>query len=177
MKEVSVDKAKYNKLMSDVRELRSTVVEYAITIEQIISEILIDYIGNDLTKNILEKHLFSDALDFDKKIMLFNALNKKLLPKINDDYKVNDKLGYIKSLRNFMAHCNVHTPPNFIDNYDGEFIEFGSFTQREEHVIVKVYRSKNNEDMKTKIYSAELFYETCKSVIKHLLEIHDKLEQ
>lgn len=177
MKEVSVDKAKYNKLMSDVRELRSTVVEFAITIEQIISEILIDYLGNDLTKKIIEKHLFSDALDFDKKIMLFNALNKKLLPKINGDYKVGDKLGYIKSLRNFMAHCNVHTPPNFIDNYDGDYILFGSYTQREEHVVVTIYKNIIVEDMKTKIYSAELFYETCKSVIKHLLEIHDKLEQ
>jgi hypothetical protein len=176
MEEKLCNKAKYNQLLEDVRILRSTVIEYAITIEQIISEILIDYIGNNLTKNILEKHLFSDALNFDQKITLFNALNKDLLPKVKSELKVGNKLLYIKKLRNFMAHCSIHAPNNFIDNYDGQLIEFGSFTQKEEHVIVKVYIGKIAEDEKLKTYNSELFYETCKSVIDHLLEIHKQIK-
>ncbi|MFV8441857.1 hypothetical protein [Flavobacterium sp. LB2P44] len=178
MRQISVSKEKYSELMNDVKILRSTVVEFAITIEQIISEILIDYIGTQSTKNILEKHLFSDVLDFDKKISLFNALNKNsLLPKVEDGYKVADKLLYIKMLRNYMAHCSIHNSVDFIDNYNRECIEFGSFTQRDEHVIIKVYLGKNIEDLKSKIYSAELYYETCKSVINHLLLIHKQLEE
>ena len=175
MKEVSVTKIKYKQLLDDVRNLRSTVVEYAITIENIISEILIDFLGNDSTKSIFEKHLFSDVLAFDKKIMLFNALYKDLLPKTETKINIPETLGYVKMLRNYMAHCSIHAPDVFIDNYTGEWIEFGSFTQKDEHVVVKVYKSKIDEDMKKRIYSSELFYEKCKIVIEELLSLHDRI--
>ena len=175
VREVSVNKEKYNQLINDVKVLRSTVIEFSITIEGIISEILIDYLGNDSTKNILEKHLFSDALDFDKKISLFNALNKDLLPKTKNDTRIGGKLLYIKKLRNFMAHSSIHAPPGFIDNYNGELIEFSSFTQKEENVIIKVYKNKIIEDENLKIYNSKLFYETCKLVTKQLSEIHNKI--
>ena len=175
MKEISVNKAKHKQLLEDVKNLRSTVVEFAITIESIISEILIDFLGNDSTKSIFEKHLFSDVLAFDKKISLFNALYKDLLPKEESNINIPETLNYIKMLRNYMAHCSIHAPEGFIDNYEGEMIEFGSFTQKEEHVVIKVYKSEVVEDMKKKIYSSEMFYSKCKAVITELVALHKRI--
>jgi hypothetical protein len=176
MIEIKVNKAKNEQLLNDVKELRYKVIEFAITIENIISEILIDFIGTEKTKNILEKHLFSDVITFEKKICLFNALNKKnLIPKTKKVNEISSSIGYIKNLRNFMAHCSIHAPDGFIDNYRGEFLEFTSFTQKDEQVIVKVYKKKVAENEKDKIYSSESFYEKCKLVIEGLVDIHNQI--
>lgn len=176
MKEVKVNKAKKEQLLNDVKELRFKVIEFAITIESIISEILIDFIGTEKTKNILEKHLFSDVITFEKKICLFNALNKKdLIPKTVKVNEISGSLDYIKNLRNFMAHCSIHAPDGFIDKYSGEFLEFTSFTQKDEQVIVKVYKGKVTENVKNKIYSSESFYEKCKLVVEGLVDIHNQI--
>ena len=76
----------YLAMMERAKDFRFVAIDSAITIESLISTILTEFLGTVSTKETLQKHLFSDVLTFEKKIVLFSSLNKKRLfePTIED---------------------------------------------------------------------------------------------
>mgnify|MGYP003624567982 CR=1 FL=1 len=121
-------------------------IEGAIIVERIISNILLNYLSNEKSKESLEKYLFYDTLSFDQKINLFNSLNKA--GAFNDDgynKELNSDLVKIKNIRNFMAHSMLHTSFDILENFNGIEIKFKSYTSR--NMISDItFRIYNNED-------------------------------
>ena len=68
------------KLENAANDYRTRVISTAISVELMISQILINFFG--FTKDVKDSvntYLFSDTLTFEKKISLFNSLHKKNL--------------------------------------------------------------------------------------------------
>lgn len=62
-----INSKNYLVMMERAKDFRFVSIDSAITIESMISSILIKFISTESTKETLEKHLFSDVLTFEKK--------------------------------------------------------------------------------------------------------------
>jgi hypothetical protein len=149
-----INSQNYLAMMERAKDFRFMAIDSAITIESLISSILIEFLGTESTKETLQKHLFSDVLTFEKKIVLFSSLNKKKLfePTI-ENKNLNNDLAYIKLLRNLMAHSALHTDKDQINNFNQREMKFISFTE------------KNNKEIKVKFY--EMTDEPEKLIFSH----------
>ena len=136
-----INSQNYLAMMEKAKDFRFTAIDSAITIESLISAILIEFLGTESTRETLEKHLFSDVLTFEKKIVLFSSLNKrKLFEPTIENKDLNNNLAYIKLLRNLMAHSALHTDKEVINNFNNREMKFISFTEKNnKEIIVKFY--------------------------------------
>jgi hypothetical protein len=133
--------------------VRFRSIESAIIVERLISNILVEFIGNEKTKKSLEKHLFYDTLTFDQKINLFNSLNKAKFFYNNYNKELNSDLVKMKVIRNYMAHSMIYTDNEFLERYNGREIQFKSYTSREmiSNITFKIY--ENEDDVDNLIFS------------------------
>lgn len=123
-------------------------IESAIIVERIISNILVNFLGNKKSKESLEKHLFYDTLTFDQKINLFNSLNKANVFDSKFNKELNSDLVKIKTIRNYMAHSSIHTNYEILENFDEIEIIFKSYTSRGmvSDIIFKIYGIEDDVD-------------------------------
>lgn len=172
-----INSENYLVMMERAKDFRFVAIESAITIESMISSILIKFISTESTKETLEKHLFSDVLTFEKKIVLFSSLNKKKLfePTI-DDKNLNSNLAYIKVLRNLMAHSALHTDKNVINNFNQKEMKFISFTEKNnKEIIVKFYEM--NDEPEKLIFSHSVLVKKCNETFESLSSILAWMEE
>ncbi len=172
-----INNENYLEIMERAKNFRFIAIDTAITIESIISGILIKFLSTDSTKETLEKHLFSDVLTFEKKVVLFSSFNKKKLfkPTIYDK-NLNNNLAYIKVLRNLMAHSVLHTDKNTINNFNKKEIKFISFTEKNnKEIIVKFYET--NDEPEKLIFSHNVLVKKCNDTLDSLFAILNWLEE
>lgn len=172
-----INSENYLILVERAKDFRFIAIDSAITIESMISAILIKFISTDSTKETLEKHLFSDVLTFEKKIILFSSFNKKKLfyPTI-EDKNLNSNLDYIKILRNLMAHSVLHTGENIINNFNKKEMKFISFTEKNnKEIIVKFYEP--NDEPEKLIFSHNVLIKKCNETFKSLSSILEWMEE
>lgn len=148
-----INSENYSKIIEIATEFRFRAIEASINLETFISEVLIEYLGDEDTKEILRKHLFSDATTFDRKVSIFCALHKKkLFSAIKEDSFIGEDLDVIKYLRNFMAHANLDTRKESINNFDNESVKFVSFKERGvREITLKLYSKEDS--MKDNLFS------------------------
>ena len=173
----NINNENYLEMVQRAKDFRFMAIDSAITIESIISTILIKFLSTDSTKETLEKHLFSDVLTFEKKVILFSSFNKKKLfePTIYDK-NLNNNLAYIKVLRNLMAHSALHTDRNVINNFNKKEIKFISFTEKNnKEIIVKFYEM--SDDPEKLIFSHNVLVKKCNDTIDSLFSILNWLEK
>lgn len=152
--------------------IRSKAINGAVIIESMISEILINFIGTDQTREIISKNLFSDVLTFDQKIILFNSLNKKKLFKPSVENKtLNSDLVYVKALRNYMAHSILFNDDNEVRRDNKKELFFVAFTQRENDKKIQVNLYSNEYNLEKNIFSYHFLIEVFNRATDELLEI------
>lgn len=166
----------YLAMMEKAKDFRFVAIDSAITIESLISTILIEFLGTVSTKETLQKHLFSDVLTFEKKIVLFSSLNKKKLfePTI-EDKNLNNNLTYIKLLRNLMAHSVLHTDKDAINNFNQREMKFISFTEKNNKEIKVKFYEMNDEPEKL-IFSHNVLVKKCNETFEALSSILEWIE-
>lgn len=119
---------KLNKLEKLSTNIRGLIIDRTISIEAAISEVLINLLSNEKTKNSIDKYLFSDTLTFDNKIKLFNSLFKaNAFTFEGDGCKIGESLEIIRKVRNLMAHSILNTSLEFIEKTDFKIIEYLSY--------------------------------------------------
>jgi hypothetical protein len=149
----NIDSEKYISLIEKAKEYRFLAIEAAIDIETIISDILINFIGNEETKDVLGKYLFSDAITFERKVILFNSLNKKkLFQNINENKTLNGDIDYIKNLRNLMAHSKLDTQKETINTSNGIDVKFISFTEKNNKEITVKFNNEMSDEPEKLIF-------------------------
>lgn len=141
-------KKNYNSIVEKANLFRFRAIESAIQIEAILSENLIDFLSNESTRKSIEKHLFSDAVTFDRKVILFNSFNKlHLFKPTAENTTLNNDLIYIQKLRNYMAHSVLNTTEEAVMAYNEREISFISFTEKgKKEVIVQFYEKTDNPE-------------------------------
>lgn len=144
----NIYKKNYISILEKANLFRFKAIESAIQIEAILSENLIDFLSNESTRESIEKHLFSDAVTFDRKLILFNSFNKRHLFKPTaENTTINNDLIYIQKLRNYMAHSVLNTTDEAIMSYNEKEISFISFTEKgKKEVTVQFYEKTDNPD-------------------------------
>ena len=152
--------------------VRYRAIDGAIIIERMISNALVNCLGNEKTKKSLEKYLFYDTLTFDQKINLYNSLNKAGAFNSEDNKELNSDLVKVKTVRNYMAHSIEHNKKSFLDKYDGSEIMFKSFTSKNMISLIKFRIYDENEDMDNLIFSFKALDLRIDRIIKSLEEIH-----
>lgn len=172
-----INNENYLEMIERAKDFRFIAIDSAITIESIISAILIKFLSTNSTRETLEKHLFSDVLTFEKKVVLFSSFNKKKLfePTINDK-NLNNNLAYIKLLRNLMAHSELHTDKNAINNFNQKEMKFISFTEKNnKEIIVKFYET--SDEPEKLIFSHNVLVKKCNDTFNSLFAILNWLEE
>lgn len=138
---------------------RFNSIEKAIVIERMISNILVNYLGNEQSKRSLEKYLFYDTLTFDQKINLFNSLNKaKVFNATKNNELLNSDLVKLKTIRNYMAHSMVYNDIDFLNKYDGKEIKFKSYTSKNmvSDITFRIYDKEDNVEKLIFSYNAHV---------------------
>uniref|UniRef100_UPI00404B2D89 hypothetical protein n=1 Tax=Flavobacterium sp. TaxID=239 RepID=UPI00404B2D89 len=126
-------------------ECRSRSIDAAISVENIISEILIRLFGTEKTKTSIEKYLFSDSLTFDAKIKLFNSLKKNnVFDELINDKFISDDLSYLQKVRNYMAHSSQLINSEILNSYNQKEVHFVSFTEKGTKEIVFYFFNKED---------------------------------
>lgn len=171
-----INSQNYLAMIEKAKDFRFIAIDRAITIESIISAILIEFLSTDTTKETLEKHLFSDVLTFEKKIVLFSSFNKKKLfePTI-ENKDLNNNLTYIKLLRNLMAHSLLHTDKNVINNFNHREMKFISHTEKNNKEIIVKFYEKTDEPEKL-IFSYNVLVRKCNETLNALSSILEWIE-
>lgn len=160
----------------NVKEFRYVAIENAILIESMISTILTNFLGTNSTRKVLSKHLFSDAITFEKKVILFSALNnEKVFEPTIGDKELNRNLDYIKKLRNLMAHSQTDTSSETINKLNNNEQRFFSYTQKGEIEIVIKFNFDTSDDPKNNIYSYNVLIEKINKTTDALLRIINSL--
>ena len=172
-----INNENYLEMRERAKDFRFIAIDSAITIESLISAILIKFLSTNNTRETLEKHLFSDVLTFEKKVVLFSSFNKKKLfePTINDK-ELNNNLAYIKVLRNLMAHSELHTDKDVINNFNKKELKFISFTEKSnKEIIVKFYEM--SDEPEKLIFSHNVLIKKCNDTLNSLFAILNWLEE
>lgn len=132
--------------------IRAIIIDLTITIESVISEILLDTLSTQKTRDSIERHLLSNVLTFDQRINLFNSfVNHGAFDPIKIDIRLSSNLSYIRKIRNLMAHSMLDTSIDFIDTFDGKSIRFKSFTS-EGTKDTTIRLGKGNDKVKSGLY-------------------------
>lgn len=168
----NINNDNFDLIEKDVKEFRYVVIENAILIESMISTILTNFLGNELTKKVLHKHLFSDAITFEKKVILFSALNneKVFAPTIGNK-ELNRDLDYIKKLRNLMAHSQTDISSEIINKLYKNELKFFSYTQKGEIEIVVKFNFDTSDEPQNNIYSYNVLIDKINKSTDALLQI------
>lgn len=132
--------------------IRAIIIDLTITIESVISEILLDTLSTKKTRGSIERHLLSNVLTFDQRINLFNSFVKHgAFDPIKIDNSLSSNISYIRKIRNLMAHSMLDTSIDFIDIFDGKSIRFKSFTS-EGTKDTTIRLGKGNDKVKSGLY-------------------------
>ncbi len=160
-----------SELYSWGNRFRSQIVDSAVTIEVLISEILTELLSNDKTRDPIQRYLFADKTTFELKIDFFNALNKnKVFQPIIKDTSINKDLNYLRSLRNLMAHSRIDTSNEAKELFRNEKIRFYSRTSKGiKEVIINFRGEKDNPE--NLIFSQDVFVPTIEAIKTRLLPL------
>lgn len=160
----------YKKLVKIERlstNIRALIIDRTITIESIISELLINLLSTDKTRHSIDKYLFSNALEFEKKIKLFNSLRKAEVFEFDgDDRDIGKNLDFIIKLRNIIAHSMLNTSEEFLAQTDFRNIVYVSFTDKGT-ITLKIVLNSNLDKDKANEYGENLIV----SRINYLIDI------
>ncbi|WP_163712669.1 hypothetical protein [Mangrovibacterium lignilyticum] len=144
------------KLETISSNIRSSIIDRTITIEAIISELLINLLSTEKTRQSIDKYLFSDTLTFDQKIKLFNSLRKANIFDFHGNGKdIGKNLDFIKNLRNTMAHSMLNSSDEFLEKTDLKTIEYVSFTDKGT-ITVRIIIESDVENQNDKEYGENL---------------------
>jgi hypothetical protein len=132
--------------------IRAIIIDITITIESVISEILLDTLSTQKTRDSIERHLLSNVLSFDQRITLFSSFVKHgAFDPITIDNNLSANLSYIRKIRNLMAHSMLDTSIDFIETFDGESICFKSFTaEGTKNTVIRL--GKGHDKVKSGLY-------------------------
>lgn len=164
---------KLNELERISSNIRGLIIDRTISIEAAISQILIDLLSNDKTRDSIDKYLFSDTLTFDSKIKLFNSLFKaKAFTYEGDGRKIGESLDIIRNVRNLIAHSMLNTSIEFLEKTDLKTVEYFSYRERGVSVL-KIIIGGDDYDDKNLEYGENLVI----SMINYLIEILDSFSK
>ncbi|MBU0487642.1 MAG: hypothetical protein KKA07_00065 [Bacteroidetes bacterium] len=156
-------------------EHRGKIISGTISIEAVLSEILIDLISTEQTRSCFAKHLFSDAITLETKVNLFCSLNKKKAFLMqNENCNLNNDLKYIQIIRNRIAHSLLDTSQEFINQFDNSFVKYKSFTTEGEYDLY-IYYTDVEENPGKRIYNAKEIFKKINRTLISLAEIQEKL--
>ena len=143
--------------------IRGTVLSQCISIEFSISKILVDFFAKSDKRSELYRYFLSDTLTFDQKKYTLSSIKDKL-----DNNKVTKSiitdLDYIQVFRNKMAHSDIYLKPDIINSFNGDYVKFINFTNKNYGEIVRVNINSEFEDRKKLIYSHPIFEATANRV-------------
>ncbi|GET25765.1 hypothetical protein [Prolixibacter sp. NT017] len=150
---------------------RYQIIDSAVTIELLISEILTELISNDKTRDPIQRYLFADKTTFELKIDFFNALNKnKAFEPCLKDTSINKDLIYLIKIRNLMAHSRIDTSDEARILFKEEQIRFYSRTHKGiKEVFIKIRGNTDNHEKL--IFSQEVFVPTIEKIKTRLLSL------
>lgn len=141
--------------------VRGRIIDATITIENFISIALSELFSKEDVLDLFDKYIMSDTLNFDQKKQILCSLIKHNQIQLDNHYeKFSFDLQIIQDLRNIIAHTTLMTTEEEIENYDGRYIKYVSFSRkfwRKEITILLNSEDINKEDVKKDIYSFTSF--------------------
>jgi hypothetical protein len=160
---------KINLIREDSEKIRGRILETTITVEFLISKILVEYFAEESKKNDFFRYIVSDKITFDTKKYILASLKKE--GKIPADTFYKELIGdleYIQIIRNLVAHTILYLDPNYVNSYSRKKTTLNYTGTKNYGKQIIIYHEDVEEDLKNLIYSFPKITNTINRIISGL---------
>lgn len=141
-------------IREDSEKIRGRILETAVTVEFLISKILVEYFADESKKGDFFRYIVSDKITFDTKKYILASLKKEGKIPADTFYKeLIEDLEYIQIIRNLVAHTILFLEQNYVNSYSREKTVLVHTGIKNYGKQIIINHEDVEEDLKNLIYS------------------------